>query len=47
LLAIGELKNGQREVFFELNRPLRSLFVRDKAVSNDLAVQLKAVKPGD
>ena len=44
LLAVGELKNGHREVFFELNGQLRSLFVRDKAVAKDLAVQPKAVK---
>jgi pyruvate carboxylase len=44
LLAIGELKGGQREVFFELNGQLRSLFVRDKSVSKDLAIQPKAVK---
>jgi pyruvate carboxylase len=44
LLAVGELKGGQREVFFELNGQLRSLFVRDKAVSKDLTIQPKAVK---
>jgi pyruvate carboxylase len=44
LFAIGELTKGQRDVFFELNGQLRSLFVRDKAVSKDLAVQPKALK---
>lgn len=44
LLAIGDLKHGQREVFFELNGQLRSLFVRDKTVQKDLKLQPKAVK---
>lgn len=44
VLAIGELKGGEREVFFELNGQLRTLFVKDKSVQKDLTVQPKAVK---
>lgn len=44
VLAIGELKGGEREVFFELNGQLRTLFVKDKSVQKDLKVQPKAVK---
>ena len=45
VLAIGELKtNGEREVFFELNGQLRSLFVKDKSAQKSLNIQPKAVK---
>ncbi|CAF0720897.1 unnamed protein product [Brachionus calyciflorus] len=44
VLAIGDLKKGEREVFFELNGQLRSLFVKDKSVQKDLKAQPKAVK---
>jgi len=45
VLAVGELKkDGQREVFFELNGQLRSLFVRDKSASKDVKIHPKAVK---
>lgn len=45
MLAIGELKSGgEREVFFELNGQLRSLFVKDKSAQKDLKAQPKAVK---
>jgi pyruvate carboxylase len=44
LLAVGDLKNGEREVFFELNGQLRSIFVKDKAVAKDFKSQPKAVK---
>ncbi|RNA12573.1 pyruvate mitochondrial-like [Brachionus plicatilis] len=44
LLAVGDLKNGEREVFFELNGQLRSLLVKDKSVQKDLKAQPKAVK---
>lgn len=37
-------KDGQREVFFELNGQLRSLFVRDKSASKDVKIHPKAVK---
>lgn len=44
VLAVGELKGGEREVFFELNGQLRTLFVKDKLVQKALKVQPKAVK---
>lgn len=45
VLAIGELKSGgEREVFFELNGQLRSLFVKDKSVQKDLKIHPKAVQ---
>lgn len=44
VLAIGELKGGEREVFFELNGQLRTLFIKDKSVQKDLKIQPKAVK---
>lgn len=44
LLAVGDLKNGEREVFFELNGQLRSLHIKDKSVQKDLKTQPKAVK---
>ena len=46
LLAVGDIKaNGQREVFFEMNGQLRSLFVRDNSVSADsIKFHPKAVK---
>jgi pyruvate carboxylase len=45
VLAIGELKtDGQREVFFELNGQLRSLFVRDKSAEKDIKIHPKAVQ---
>ena len=46
VLAIGEIKRGEREVFIELNGQLRSIFVKDKASANDPNVksQPKAVK---
>lgn len=45
VLAVGELKvGGEREVFFELNGQLRSIFVKDKAVQKDLKAQPKAIK---
>ena len=44
-MAIGDLKpNGEREVFFELNGQLRSLFIRDRAVQKDVKLQPKAIK---
>ncbi len=44
-MAIGDLKhNGEREVFFELNGQLRSLFVKDKAVEKDFKSHPKAKK---
>lgn len=43
VLAIGDLKsNGEREVFFELNGQLRSLFVKDKAAEKDIKAHPKA-----
>lgn len=43
VLAIGDLKsNGEREVFFELNGQLRSLFVKDKSAEKDLKSHPKA-----
>lgn len=43
VLAIGDLKhNGEREVFFELNGQLRSLFVKDKSAEKDLKAHPKA-----
>lgn len=44
VLAVAELKAGQREVFFELNGQLRSIFVKDKTATKDLKAQPKAVK---
>lgn len=44
MLAIGELKNGEREVFFELNGQLRTIFVKDKSSQKDMKVQPKAIK---
>ncbi len=45
VLAIGDLKgNGEREVFFELNGQLRSLFVKDKSVEKDFKSHPKANK---
>ena len=45
VLAIGDLKgNGEREVFFELNGQLRSLFVKDKTVEKDFKSHPKANK---
>ena len=45
-MAVGDIKsNGQREVFFEMNGQLRSLFVRDNSVSADsIKFHPKAVK---
>ena len=43
VLAIGDLQtNGEREVFFELNGQLRSLFVKDKSVEKSLKLHPKA-----
>lgn len=45
VLAIGDLQtNGEREVFFELNGQLRSLFVRDKNNEKSLTAHPKADK---
>lgn len=45
VLAIGDLQaNGEREVFFELNGQLRSLFVKDKTAEKDLKAHPKADK---
>jgi len=45
VLAVGELKSdGKREVFFELNGQLRSLFVVDKSATKDIKLQPKAVR---
>lgn len=45
VLAIGDLQtNGEREVFFELNGQLRSLFVKDKSAEKDLKAHPKADK---
>ncbi len=42
-MAIGDLQaNGEREVFFELNGQLRSLFVKDKKVENSIKLHPKA-----
>ncbi len=45
VLAISELEaNGEREVFFELNGQLRSLFVKDKSVAKDIKFHPKAIQ---
>ncbi|KAK5643276.1 hypothetical protein RI129_007121 [Pyrocoelia pectoralis] len=45
-LAMAEdlTENGEREVFFELNGTLRSVFVKDKEASKEIIVHPKAVK---
>ncbi|XP_031339873.1 pyruvate carboxylase, mitochondrial-like isoform X1 [Photinus pyralis] len=45
-LAMAEdlTESGEREVFFELNGTLRSVFVRDKEASKEIIVHPKAVK---
>ncbi|KAF8793654.1 Pyruvate carboxylase like protein [Argiope bruennichi] len=45
-LAVSEEKNsaGEREVFFELNGQLRSVFIRDKSVKEEVHVRPKADK---
>lgn len=45
-LAMAEdlTKNGEREVFFELNGQLRSVFIRDKDASKELHIHPKANK---
>lgn len=45
-LAVSEEKNsaGEREVFFELNGQLRSVFIRDKSVKEEVHVHPKADK---
>lgn len=45
-LAMAEdlTENGEREVFFELNGTLRSVFIRDKEASKEIEVHPKAVK---
>ncbi|KAK0411400.1 hypothetical protein QR680_005636 [Steinernema hermaphroditum] len=46
LLAEGKLnKRGEREVFFDLNGQMRSIFVQDKEASKDIVVRPKAL-PG-
>lgn len=44
VLAIGDLKGGEREVFFEMNGQLRTMFVKDKKVQKSLIKQPKAIK---
>lgn len=45
VLAIGDLNTvGEREVFFELNGQLRSLFVKDKSAEKDIKAHPKADK---
>ncbi|XP_064604061.1 pyruvate carboxylase, mitochondrial-like [Liolophura sinensis] len=44
-LAVGDLnKNGQREVFFELNGQLRSVFILDKEATKEMHFHPKAAK---
>lgn len=44
-LAVGDLdKDGKREVFFELNGQLRSVFVRDKEATKEMHFHPKALK---
>uniref|UniRef100_A0AC34FRA8 Lipoyl-binding domain-containing protein n=1 Tax=Panagrolaimus sp. ES5 TaxID=591445 RepID=A0AC34FRA8_9BILA len=44
LLARGKLNNkGEREVFFELNGQMRSIFVRDEEASKGIVVRPKAL----
>ncbi|GIY75433.1 pyruvate carboxylase, mitochondrial [Caerostris darwini] len=45
-LAVSEGKNsaGEREVFFELNGQLRSVFIRDKSVKEEVHIHPKAEK---
>ncbi|XP_011334874.1 pyruvate carboxylase, mitochondrial isoform X2 [Ooceraea biroi] len=45
-LAVAEdlTKNGEREVFFEMNGQLRSVFIKDKEAVKELHVHPKAVK---
>ena len=44
MLARGKLNNkGEREVFFELNGQMRSIFVRDEEASKDIVVRPKAL----
>lgn len=38
------MKNGEREVFFEMNGQLRTMIIKDKAVTKNLKAQPKAVK---
>ncbi|XP_076098256.1 pyruvate carboxylase, mitochondrial-like isoform X1 [Mytilus galloprovincialis] len=45
VLAVGDLnKNGQREVFFELNGQLRSVMIKDEVASKELHFHPKALK---
>ncbi|CAC5366019.1 PC [Mytilus coruscus] len=45
VLAVGDLnKNGQREVFFELNGQLRSVMIKDEEASKELHFHPKALK---
>lgn len=37
-------KNGEREVFFEMNGQLRSVFIRDKEASKEMHIHPKAAK---
>ncbi|XP_076758932.1 pyruvate carboxylase isoform X2 [Xylocopa sonorina] len=45
-LAVAEdlTKNGEREVFFEMNGQLRSVFIKDKDATKELHVHPKAAK---
>ncbi|KAL6442819.1 hypothetical protein ACFW04_002706 [Cataglyphis niger] len=45
-LAVAEdlTKNGEREVFFEMNGQLRSVFIKDKEAVKELHVHPKAIK---
>jgi len=44
LLAQGKLnEKGEREVFFELNGQMRSMFIQDKEASKSIVVRPKAV----
>ena len=45
-LAEGKLnKRGDREVFFELNGQMRSIFIKDEEASKDIVIRPKA-QPG-
>uniref|UniRef100_T1J159 Pyruvate carboxylase n=1 Tax=Strigamia maritima TaxID=126957 RepID=T1J159_STRMM len=43
-VADGINKNGEREVFFELNGQLRSMFIRDKTAVKEMRIHPKAEK---
>jgi pyruvate carboxylase len=46
-LAEGKLnKMGEREVFFELNGQMRSIYIKDEEASKDIVIRPKA-QPGN